>query len=173
VGIFAVAAGLFHALFVLGPAVETSLFRHTLWRYRDELVDAGIRGELPRTHPAVVDTIGLLEHLIAESRRFDLFWLFAAVSTAGKRPEVAPHPSYRGLSADVAARLRRIEDVATALVVRHAALGSPLSALTTVVLLPVVFFATVRAKAPDSDVGDSMRSATALSGPRRPLSAQL
>ena len=173
VSLLAVSAALVHALFFLGPGVETSMFRHALWRYRDELVDMPLHGTAPVGHPAVEDVVEVIEHLIATPQRYDLFWMLGSLRDKAPGPS-RPEPSLAGLTPDTAARLQEIRGGVVALGVRHAALGTPLSAMATALLAPVVLVVSFRART--QDLGSSMRSGWGdgpPSTPTRPLSAHV
>jgi hypothetical protein len=52
-----------------------SMFKHRLWRLRDQVVDDIIDGKLPRSHPAVGDLERHIEWALGEARSFDMLHL--------------------------------------------------------------------------------------------------
>lgn len=52
-----------------------SLLRHRVWRLRDDMFDAALRGELPIGHPAVRATLSRMDTVISNCHRFSLLRL--------------------------------------------------------------------------------------------------
>lgn len=156
--------GLAYAVVTLPRWFARSLYRHRLWRFRDQLADDILSERLPR-HPAVLDLFASANVAIREVNNVSLVHLFAfrrhrarlSAEARAALTRAAADPHLDGLNPVQAARVERCRAHLVDLVAGTLLLGSWAGVLTVLALYPKALRTTQQRK---RHASEAMKAAT-------------